>query len=218
MNSPSRARNHPQGRRLQDRQPIRHHADDAGLIGALHLAPSWIFEGHDTIIAVDIGGTNIRYGVVETRRKKSTDMSKASVWKSELWRHADDEPSHGGLLPKSNMRVSLPPPPFHTLHVAASRQGVVGRGFGQRRNGLIARRPGQRGRRNEIAAEVRSSRWTARCCRSLRLLPVLVRRNYFLRGVDGKPAFVVPGAHLCPIFGSHLAGRRLPRCGDRGGR
>jgi hypothetical protein len=24
--------------------PIRHHPDDAGLIGALHLAPSWIFE------------------------------------------------------------------------------------------------------------------------------------------------------------------------------
>ena len=73
--------------------PIRHHPDDAGLIGALHLAPSWIFEGHDTILAVDIGGTNIRCGVVETRRKKSPDLSKASVWKSELWRHADDEPS-----------------------------------------------------------------------------------------------------------------------------
>ena len=29
----------------------------------------------------------------ETRRKKSPDLSKASVWKSELWRHADDEPS-----------------------------------------------------------------------------------------------------------------------------
>ena len=27
------------------------------------------------------------------RRKKSPDLSKASVWKSELWRHADDEPS-----------------------------------------------------------------------------------------------------------------------------
>ena len=73
--------------------PIRHHPDDAGLIGALHLAPSWIFEGHDSILAVDIGGTNIRCGVVETRRKKSPDLSKASVWKSELWRHADDEPS-----------------------------------------------------------------------------------------------------------------------------
>jgi len=76
-----------------DFSPIRHHPDDAGLIGALHLAPSWIFEGHDTILAVDIGGTNIRCGVVETRRKKSPDLSKASVWKSELWRHADDEPS-----------------------------------------------------------------------------------------------------------------------------
>src|SRR3982075_757429 len=66
--------------------PIRHHPDDAGLIGALHLAPSWIFEGHDTILAVDIGGTNIRCGVVETRRKKSADLSKACVWDPELWR------------------------------------------------------------------------------------------------------------------------------------
>ncbi|MGY8685842.1 ROK family protein, partial [Bradyrhizobium sp. UFLA05-153] len=32
-------------------------------------------------------------GVVETRRKKAPDLSKACVWKSELWRHADDEPS-----------------------------------------------------------------------------------------------------------------------------
>lgn len=74
-------------------QPIRDHPDDAGLIGALHLAPSWIFESHDSILAVDIGGTNIRCGVVETRRKKSPDLAKACVWKSELWRHADDEPS-----------------------------------------------------------------------------------------------------------------------------
>jgi hypothetical protein len=78
--------------------PIRHHPDEAGLIGALHLAPSWIFEGHDSILAVDIGGTNIRCGVVETRQKKSSDLSKASVWKSELWRHADDEPSREGAV------------------------------------------------------------------------------------------------------------------------
>jgi len=73
--------------------PIRHHPDEAGLIGALHLAPSWIFEGHDSILAVDIGGTNIRCGVVGSRRKKAPDLSKAGVWKSDLWRHADDEPS-----------------------------------------------------------------------------------------------------------------------------
>jgi predicted NBD/HSP70 family sugar kinase len=76
-----------------DLTPIRYHPDEAGLIGALHLAPSWIFEGHDSILAVDIGGTNIRCGIVETRWKKASDLSKASVWKSELWRHADDEPS-----------------------------------------------------------------------------------------------------------------------------
>jgi predicted NBD/HSP70 family sugar kinase len=76
-----------------DLVPIRYHSDEAGLIGCLHLAPSWVFEGHDSILAVDIGGTNIRCGVVETRWKKASDLSKASVWKSELWRHADDQPT-----------------------------------------------------------------------------------------------------------------------------
>src|SRR5256886_1131050 len=81
-----------------DLVPIRFHPDDAGLIGALHLAPSWIFEAHDSILAVDIGGTNIRCGVVETRAKKAPDLSKAEVWKSELWRHADDEPTREGAV------------------------------------------------------------------------------------------------------------------------
>ena len=81
-----------------DLVPIRFHPDEAGLIGTLHLAPSWIFEAHDSILAVDIGGTNIRCGVVETRWKKAPDLSKASVWKSELWRHADDEPTREGAV------------------------------------------------------------------------------------------------------------------------
>jgi hypothetical protein len=81
-----------------DLVPIRFHPDDAGLLGTLHLAPSWIFEGHDSILAVDIGGTNIRCGVVETRWKKAPDLSKAEVWMSELWRHADDEPTREGAV------------------------------------------------------------------------------------------------------------------------
>ncbi len=81
-----------------DITPIRFHPDEAGLIGCLHLAPSWIFEAHDSILAVDIGGTNIRCGVVETRWKKAPDLSKACVWKSELWRHADDEPTREGAV------------------------------------------------------------------------------------------------------------------------
>ena len=62
-----------------DLMPIRAHPDEAGLIGALHLAPSWIFEAYDSILAVDIGGTNIRCGVVETGWKKAKDLSKATV-------------------------------------------------------------------------------------------------------------------------------------------
>ena len=81
-----------------DLVPIRFDPDDAGLIGCLHLAPSWIFEAHDSILAVDIGGTNIRCGLVETRWKKAQDLSKASVWHSELWRHADDEPTREGAI------------------------------------------------------------------------------------------------------------------------
>lgn len=81
-----------------DMLPIRFHPDEAALIGALHLAPSWIFEAHDSILAVDIGGTNIRCGVVETRWKKAKDLSKACVWKSDLWRHADDEPTREGAV------------------------------------------------------------------------------------------------------------------------
>jgi predicted NBD/HSP70 family sugar kinase len=74
-------------------RPIRYDPDEAALIGALHLAPTWMFEAHDAILAVDIGGTNIRCGVVETRWKKASDLSRAEVWKVHVWRHADDEPT-----------------------------------------------------------------------------------------------------------------------------
>ena len=75
-----------------DLAPIRNHPDDAGLIGAVHLAPHWVFRGYDSVLAVDIGGTNIRAGVIELCLKKAEDLSKAYVWHRELWRHADDKP------------------------------------------------------------------------------------------------------------------------------
>src|SRR5882724_11936175 len=74
-----------------DMVPIHQDPDEAALIGALFLAPSWIFEGHDSILAADIGGTNIRAGVVLPNVGKAADLTKASVWKSEKWRHADEE-------------------------------------------------------------------------------------------------------------------------------
>ena len=71
--------------------PIHNHPDEAGLIGAVHLAPVWMFGAYDALLAVDIGGTNIRAGVVQLNLKKSRDLSKAKVWKFSLWRHGDEE-------------------------------------------------------------------------------------------------------------------------------
>ena len=78
--------------------PIRHDPDEAGLIGCIHLVPSWAFSGHDGILAVDIGGSNIRVGVIELNLRKATDLSRSAVWAYELWRHADDEPDRQGAV------------------------------------------------------------------------------------------------------------------------
>jgi hypothetical protein len=75
-----------------DIKPIRNHADHAGLIGCIQLVPSWILSGHDSILAVDIGGSNIRAGIVELRRKKSADYNQAEVGHFELWKHSNDQP------------------------------------------------------------------------------------------------------------------------------
>ena len=73
-------------------RPIHHRSDHAGLIGSVQLVPSWVLAGHDSILAVDIGGTNIRAGIVELRTKKKSDLSEATVAHLELWRHRDDDP------------------------------------------------------------------------------------------------------------------------------
>jgi predicted NBD/HSP70 family sugar kinase len=73
--------------------PIRHHPDEAGLLGAVHLVPVWALTGYDGILAVDIGGSNIRAGVVELRLDKDPKLAEARVCEAELWRHADDNPS-----------------------------------------------------------------------------------------------------------------------------
>ncbi|HEX5779446.1 MAG TPA: ROK family protein [Xanthobacteraceae bacterium] len=66
--------------------------DEAGLMGAAFLAPSWIFKGYDAILAADIGGTNMRAGVVELRRSKKSVIEKVKVARSSVWEHAEDDP------------------------------------------------------------------------------------------------------------------------------
>jgi hypothetical protein len=71
--------------------PIHNDPDEAGLMGAVHLAPAWMFKAFDAILGVDIGGTNIRAGVIQLNLKAAPDLSKTKVWKFSLWRHGDEE-------------------------------------------------------------------------------------------------------------------------------
>ena len=74
-----------------DLELIRNDPDEAGLVGASHLLPAWMLDGYDGIIAVDVGGTNIRSGLVALNLKKAKDLSKAKVEHIELWRYSDED-------------------------------------------------------------------------------------------------------------------------------
>src|SRR5260370_24623762 len=49
-----------------DLVPIRFHPDEAGLIGCLPLAPSWIFEAHDAILSLYLRAPPIPSGSIQT--------------------------------------------------------------------------------------------------------------------------------------------------------
>ena len=78
--------------------PIRSDPDDAALLGAAHLVPSWMIAGHDAIVAADIGGTNVRIGIVRLHLGRKSDLSKARVWKRILWRHANQNPGRDAMV------------------------------------------------------------------------------------------------------------------------
>ncbi|GMV29085.1 MAG: hypothetical protein AMXMBFR59_12100 [Rhodanobacteraceae bacterium] len=87
---------------LQDRgidvtlHPIRHDPDEAGLIGAAYLLPPWTFAGFDALLAVDIGGTNVRAGLV--RLGKHRDERGPRIARRLLWRHGDGTPTREDVV------------------------------------------------------------------------------------------------------------------------
>src|SRR5216683_2853973 len=80
----------------------------ASHIGELAMGRASVaLAGHDAILAADIGGTNLRVGVVELNLKKG-DLSKAAVWKHLHWRHRDDKPTREQALERmAAMAVEL---------------------------------------------------------------------------------------------------------------
>lgn len=74
--------------------PIEHDPDEAGLIGSAYLMPAWMFHGYDAILAIDIGGTNVRAGLVRFGKRRA----RPDVAKMLLWRHDDEKPTRENLI------------------------------------------------------------------------------------------------------------------------
>jgi predicted NBD/HSP70 family sugar kinase len=74
-----------------DMGPLHNDPDGAGVIGTAHLLPPWMVKGHEAILAVDVGGTNIRAAIVELNMRKAKDLSKTRVLDIDVWRHRDED-------------------------------------------------------------------------------------------------------------------------------
>ena len=72
---------------------LRQDPDDAALLGWATLVPRAVSKAHAAYLAVDVGGTNLRCGLVAHGLGERDDGSAASVLERMHWRHADDEPS-----------------------------------------------------------------------------------------------------------------------------
>ena len=74
-------------------KPIDNDPDEAGLIGAAYLFAPERLAPYDAMLAVDIGGSNIRAGILKLPKQRSPYPTRVKVRDMTIWRHADDDPS-----------------------------------------------------------------------------------------------------------------------------
>ena len=72
---------------------IHHHPDEAGLVGSVHLVSPARLMPFTAMLAVDIGGTKARAGLIALRHAVADDLSAAVVVASDVWAHAAEGPS-----------------------------------------------------------------------------------------------------------------------------
>ncbi len=72
--------------------PIADHPDAAGLLGGVHLLPPPALADADALLAVDIGGSKLRCGLLRLRRVKdgSALARRPKLAALERWRHRDE--------------------------------------------------------------------------------------------------------------------------------
>ena len=78
--------------------PVSRHPHEAALCGAAHLAPPGALRAGDAILAADVGGTNLRAGLVGLGLGEADDLSRVRAVATERWRHADERPTRDAAL------------------------------------------------------------------------------------------------------------------------
>jgi hypothetical protein len=74
---------------------LEHDPDEGGLLGWVHLLPDDVHAQYDAFLAVDVGGTNLRCGIVEHRLRRDRTGTDARLLERMQWRHVEDEPGRG---------------------------------------------------------------------------------------------------------------------------
>ncbi|RPE79814.1 ROK family protein [Vulcaniibacterium tengchongense] len=77
---------------------LPHDPDEGGLLGWVPLLPEAVGSRYDAFLAVDIGGSNLRCGIVEHRLDRDEGGAKARVLERLQWRHANDDPDRGDAV------------------------------------------------------------------------------------------------------------------------
>src|SRR5690606_224497 len=77
--------------------PLRHDPDEGGLLGWSPLLPQEV-QRYDAFLAVDIGGTTLRCGIVEHRLRRDPTGGRGRVLESMVWRHKTDRPGREGAV------------------------------------------------------------------------------------------------------------------------
>jgi len=98
-------------------RPIRSHPDEAALLGAVHLCSADLPSDRDSILAVDIGGGNIRAGVVMPNRGKSPEFAACSVAMRAHWRHREEKAGRDAVVDRLAAMV-------HRLAAEAAAAGL----------------------------------------------------------------------------------------------
>lgn len=83
-----------------DLVPITQDPDEAALLGGLRLIEEEKLHGFSQMLAVDIGGSSIRAGLIEFSPKAPHDLSEAAVIALDQWKYAeeDEEPSRDAAV------------------------------------------------------------------------------------------------------------------------